>query len=47
MVTGRTTVKGRDRGEEFDTQFRYTRVYVKRGGRWQIVTSHLSPVAKP
>lgn len=47
VVTGRTTVKGRDQGEEFDTQFRYTRVYVKRDGRWQIVTSHLSPVAKP
>jgi ketosteroid isomerase-like protein len=47
VVTGRTTVKGRDQGEEFDTQFRYTRVCVKRDGRWQIVTSHLTPVSKP
>lgn len=42
VVTGRTTVTGRDQGEEFNTRFRYTRVYVKRGGRWQIVTSHLT-----
>ena len=47
VVTGRTTVKGRYQDEEFDTQFRYTRLYVKRGGRWQIVTSHLTSVSKP
>jgi ketosteroid isomerase-like protein len=45
VVTGRTTVRGRDQGEEFNTRFRYTRVYVKRGGQWQIVTSHLTTSA--
>ncbi|MDQ3258711.1 MAG: nuclear transport factor 2 family protein, partial [Acidobacteriota bacterium] len=47
VVTGRTTVKGRYQDEEFDTQFRYTRLYVKRSGRWQIVISHLTSVSKP
>ncbi|MDQ3252943.1 MAG: nuclear transport factor 2 family protein [Acidobacteriota bacterium] len=47
VITGRTTVKGRYQDEEFDTQFRYTRLYVKRGGLWQIVTSHLTSVSKP
>lgn len=46
VVTGRTTVKGRYEDQEFNTQFRYTRVYLKRAGRWQIVTSHLTPVTK-
>lgn len=45
VATGRTTVTGRDQGEEFNTRFRYTRVYVKRSGRWQLITSHLTTSA--
>ena len=36
VVTGRATASGTIRGEPYP-QFRYTRVYVKRGGRWQVV----------
>ena len=46
VVTGRTTVKGHYKDEEFTTSFRYTRGFVKRNGRWQIVTSHLTPISK-
>ena len=39
VVTGRSTVKGMDNGKDIGGQFRYTRVYVKRQGRWQLVAT--------
>ena len=39
VVTGRSTAKGQDNGKEFSGQYRYTRVYVKRQGRWQLVAT--------
>jgi ketosteroid isomerase-like protein len=39
VVTGRSTAKGQDNGKDFSGQFRYTRVYVKRQGSWQIVAT--------
>ena len=39
VVTGRSTTTGKDNGKEFAGQFRYTRVYVKRQGSWQIVAT--------
>lgn len=39
VLTGRSTQTGKDNGKDIAGQFRYTRVYVKRQGRWQIVAT--------
>jgi uncharacterized protein (TIGR02246 family) len=39
VVIGRSTVKGMDSGKDISGQSRYTRVYVKREGRWQLVAT--------
>src|SRR6266478_1663710 len=39
VVTGRNTAKGKDNGKDIGGQFRYTRVYVKRQGTWQLVAT--------
>ena len=38
VVTARAEVRGRDLGEEFNGPYRYTRVWVRRNGRWQTVS---------
>jgi hypothetical protein len=38
---------GPEKGKEFTTRERYTDVYVKRDGRWQVVSSHLTAVRPP
>ena len=47
VVTGRSTVKGTDNGKDISGQFRYTRVYVKRQGRWQIVATQSTRIPEP
>jgi uncharacterized protein (TIGR02246 family) len=38
LVTGRTVPKGRDsKGQAITGKFRFTRVWVRRDGRWQVV----------
>jgi ketosteroid isomerase-like protein len=44
VVTGRNTAKGQDNGKDFSGQFRYTRVYVKRQGKWQIVATQATRI---
>jgi ketosteroid isomerase-like protein len=45
IVTGVYTMKGRDeKGQPFDRRIRYTDVYVKRDGRWQVVSSQGTPI---
>lgn len=44
VVTGRSTTKGQDNGKAFSGQFRYTRVYVKRQGRWQLVATQATRI---
>jgi ketosteroid isomerase-like protein len=44
VVTGRTIVKAQDNGKDFSGQFRYTRVYVKRQGRWQLVATQVTRI---
>lgn len=44
VVTGRQTVKGQDGGKDLSGQFRYTRVYVKRDGRWQLVATQVTRI---
>jgi len=47
VVTGRQTLKGQDNGKDISGQFRYTRVYVKRQGRWQLVATQVTHIAEP
>src|SRR5262245_17103543 len=47
VVTGRNTVKGQnDRGAR-EGQSRWTRVFVRRDGRWRLVAFHGSVLQKP
>jgi ketosteroid isomerase-like protein len=47
VVTGRSTAKGKDQHGAMDEQRRWTRVLVRRDGRWQLVHFHGAPVHKP
>jgi ketosteroid isomerase-like protein len=38
IVTGRADVRGHQLGEDFSGPYRYTRVWVRRGGHWQAVS---------
>jgi ketosteroid isomerase-like protein len=46
VVTGVNTMKGTYRGQDFGGAFRFTDVFVKRGGRWQAVATQATLVAK-
>lgn len=37
IVTGRSNQKGTENGKDYSGDYRFTRVYVKRGGRWETV----------
>ena len=47
VLTGRSTLKGQDNGKDIGGQFRYTRVYVKRQGRWQLAATQLTRIPEP
>jgi ketosteroid isomerase-like protein len=47
VVTGRRTLKGKYKGKDLSSQYRFTDVFVNRGGRWQAVSAHSSRIAKP
>lgn len=38
VVTARADVKGHQLGEDFSGPYRYTRIWVRRSGRWQTVS---------
>jgi ketosteroid isomerase-like protein len=38
VVTARADVKGRQLGEDFSGPYRYTRVWVRKNGQWQVVS---------
>ncbi|HST24003.1 MAG TPA: DUF4440 domain-containing protein [Blastocatellia bacterium] len=42
-----TYAEGPRKGQDFNIQSRYTDVYVKRNGRWQVVASHLTGLPAP
>jgi uncharacterized protein (TIGR02246 family) len=46
IVTGRHTTKGRDRGRDASGQFRFTQVYLRRDGRWQLAVFHYSRIGQ-
>jgi ketosteroid isomerase-like protein len=45
VVTGRTTMTGQYKGKDLSGQYRWTDVFVKRQGRWQVVATHASQIA--
>jgi ketosteroid isomerase-like protein len=44
VVTGRSTAKAQDNGKDISGTTRYTRVYVKRQGRWQLVATQITRI---
>lgn len=42
VVTGRHIMKGLFQGKEYRSPYLWTDVFIKRGGRWQAVASHVS-----
>jgi ketosteroid isomerase-like protein len=47
ILVGRVVTEYQRDGKTVKEQNRYTDTYVKRGGRWQVVASHLSNIAPP
>jgi ketosteroid isomerase-like protein len=46
VVTVLSTWSGQANNEAYSSQFQATHVWVKQGGRWQLVAAHVSPVKK-
>jgi len=46
VVTGRATIRGQIDEQDIHDQNRYTSVFVKRRGRWQVIALHLTRVAQ-
>jgi len=44
LLSGRTRMTGRYDGKPFASHYRYIDIYVKRGGRWQIVSVQISKI---
>ncbi len=47
IVTGRSIAKGKDQQGAFDDQRLWTRVFLRRDGRWQVVHYQGTPIQKP
>ena len=47
IVTYRSTAKGKDQDGAIDEQRRWTRVFVRKDGRWQLVHSQGTTIKKP
>ena len=44
VETGRSTMIGQDKGKAVPRDNRFTRVWIKDGGRWRLVANHYSPL---
>ena len=44
VETGRSTMVGQDKGKAVPRDNRFTRVWVKKHGSWQLVANHYSPL---
>jgi len=44
LLTGRIRMTGTASGERWEEHFRYIDVYVKRGGKWQVVSIQITPM---
>ena len=47
VETGRSTMVGQDRGKTVPPDNRFTRVWVMKDGRWQLVANHYSLLTTP
>ena len=47
VETGISTMNGQDKGKAVPRNNRFTRVWVKQQGRWQLVLNHYSPLIIP
>ena len=47
VASYRLTVKGENEGIEISQQFRVTDVWLRRAGRWQVVSRHTAIMAQP
>jgi ketosteroid isomerase-like protein len=46
VVRGRTVATARMNGVPATARVRFTDVFIKRNGRWQVVASHASPLTR-
>ena len=44
LLSGRTRMTGKYDGKPFASHYRYIDIYVKRGGRWQLVSVQISKI---
>lgn len=47
VITGRSSIKAKVKGEDVSGEYRFTDVWVKRDDRWQAVASQVTRIAKP
>ena len=47
VETGLSTMKGQDAEKVVPEENRFTRVWIKQGGRWRLVANHYSNLVKP
>ena len=47
VEVGLSTMKGYDAAKEVPEENRFTRVWIKQGGRWRLVANHYSNLVKP
>ena len=47
VETGLSTMKGQDAGKVVPEANRFTRVWIRQGGRWRLVANHYSNLVKP
>jgi ketosteroid isomerase-like protein len=47
VATYTTTDKGQYKGQDIGGRYRWTDVFVRRAGKWQIVAGHGTPIAPP
>lgn len=46
VVTGRTRARGSYKGSSMSVTLRFTDVFVRRAGRWQVVSSHATQIVE-
>jgi ketosteroid isomerase-like protein len=47
VATGQTTMKGSFKTQDISGKYRWTDVFVKRNGKWQVVNAQLTPIQGP
>jgi ketosteroid isomerase-like protein len=47
VITGRSTIKAKVKGQDLSGEYRFTHVWIKRSDRWQVVASQVTRIAKP